>query len=196
MARLSAVITCFSVTEDLKDMALDCATRVRDQVDELIISDDSDQYWPELHKIADIYLVHPRMGFKRNMNLGWKLATGDFIAQINSDAMFIDGDLRDLCLVDAVGIPIIIELSHEMHTSQAAGVFLVTHRNLTQVHGGWDNVDLDEYDWGLYEKWRKAGYERSVVRTVRVSHPRAGATSHLQMGHYKGRPGTIALWPR
>ena len=38
--------------EFTKDLALICAKSLRDQVDELIITEDADQYWPELHQVS------------------------------------------------------------------------------------------------------------------------------------------------
>lgn len=195
MLQLSAFIPCFSVTEELKDMVLNLATQIRDQVDELIISEDADVYWPELHKISDVYLVHPRMGFKRNMNLGWRIAKGQYIAQVHSDIVLLDGTLRDLC-VDGLGIPVVKELAQEMHTSQAIGPCVVTPRSVIDIWGGWETLTTDEWDWSLFEKWRKAKIEQHIITTVRISHPRAGATSYLHMRDYKGRPGSIPLWNR
>lgn len=189
--KLSAVIPCFSINEELKNMALTCAQSIRNQVDELIITEDADLYWPELHQISDIYLLHPRLGYKGNCNLGWSIATGDFIAQVNSDAQLAEGNLSELC-INGIGVPTILGLENESHTSQAVGVFFVTPQKLFKTVGGWDSLDKEEsgtgqWDWSLFQKFERAGANRITIKTVKVGHPRGGATSYRYLNTYKGR---------
>ena len=190
--KLSAVIPCFSVTEELKDMALKCAKSIRDQVDELIIAEDADIYWHDLHQISDVYVVHPRLDYKKNCNLGWKLATGDFVLQANSDSFLIEGNLQDLC-IDGIGIAWCEETGNEIHLSQAMGAFFVTPRSFFEQLGGWDNVKEHVWDFSLFNKLSKLGAPQTI-RSVRISHPRAGATSYNYVKDYNGRPGSIDKW--
>jgi len=183
--KISAVIPTFSATEELKNMALKCATSVRDQVDELIITEDADIYWPELHKISDIYLVHPQLEYKANFNLGNKVASGEFVLQINSDAYLIEGNVRDLC-IDGIGIAWCVETGNEAHLSQAMGAFYSIPRSYFQTLGGWDDIRDTEWNFHLFNKWNKLGASQSI-RTVQISHPRAGGTSFRQRGAYEGR---------
>src|SRR5579859_6760238 len=183
--KLSAIIPCFSVTEELKDMALDCAKRIRDQVDELIITEDADQYWPELHQIADHYLLHPRLGYIKNSNLAWKMATG---AQINSDALLVEGNMRDL-MVDGIGIPYVVEAMQQNRasTSQAIGIFFVVPRPVFERYGMWDTGLGDDYNTELLDRYQFHGHPLIRIDSVRVSHPTAGATSYRALDRFTGR---------
>src|SRR5437660_1443636 len=102
---LSAVIPAFSADQGLAEIALKTAESIRPQVQELVISDDGDRYWPELHRVSDIYLIHPRLGYTKNSNLGWRVASGDYVIQVNSDAVLTEGDLTDLCIPDTIASP-------------------------------------------------------------------------------------------
>ncbi len=185
---ISAVLPCFTVNEELKNMALDCAKRIRDQVDELIITEDSDVYWPELQQISDIYMLHPRLGYLKNCNLGWRVASGDFVLHINSDALYLEGKLQDLC-VNGIGIPQCIETGNEWHTSTAMSGFFMVPKSVYQRLGGWDEKSTPDGTWSpeLFDRYRIGGVEFIGVRMVRISHPRAGATSYRSLGDYKGR---------
>lgn len=102
---LSIIIPTWSGDQQLADMATDLCERIRPQCDELVVTEDAGLYWPHLQTIADIYLMHPNLGFTNNVNLGLRVATGDFMAVINSDVGDIAGDLRDLCIPGRVTSP-------------------------------------------------------------------------------------------
>jgi len=190
--KLSAVIPCFSVTEDLKDMALDCAKRIRDQVDELIITEDSDRYWSDLHQIADHYLLHPRLGYTKNSNLGWKMATGNYVAQINSDALLLEGNMRDL-MVEGIGVPWVIEAMQQNRgsTSQAIGIFFVVPRPVFEKWGVWDVTFGDDYNTELLDRYQFHGNPLIRIDSVKVSHPLGGATSYRALGGFTGRKSMV-----
>ena len=110
----SILIPTYSPTEGLAQMALDLCKQLRPFCDELIVNEDTENYWPELQKISDIYLMHKNLGFTKNVNMGLRVASGDFIAVVNSDVKYLEGNVRDLCkegyvtspeCVDMVGHP-------------------------------------------------------------------------------------------
>jgi len=106
--KISMVIPCYSITKELADMAARAAIFYRDQVDELIISEDGGMFWPKLHELADIYTIYKHNnGFTRNVNLGWKQAKGDYVMIVNSDTWLRKGNLNDLCIPGKVTSPII-----------------------------------------------------------------------------------------
>lgn len=83
-------------------MALALCKQVRPMCDELIVTEDAGVYYPELQKIADLYLMHPTLLDVANSVLGVRVAQGEYIAVINSDIILLNGDLRDLCVPGTV----------------------------------------------------------------------------------------------
>src|SRR6266566_9777561 len=90
---LSVVIPAYSITESLKDMALALCKQVRPMCDELIVSEDSGVYWPELQEISDLYLMHENLGDVPNIVLATRVALGEYIAVINTDISLVYGTL-------------------------------------------------------------------------------------------------------
>lgn len=65
--------------------------------DQLIVTEDGD-YNPDLERIADIYLLHRRLGHGKNVQLGMEAVSGDYVGVIDSDIVLTKGTLRDLCI--------------------------------------------------------------------------------------------------
>lgn len=104
--QLSVVVPTWSGTQGLADMAMSLLTYVRPMCDELIVSEDSeDFYYKEMEDIADLYLRHPNMGDVVNINYAMRHAKGEFIAVLNSDLTIFSGNLRDLCIPGRVVCP-------------------------------------------------------------------------------------------
>jgi glycosyltransferase involved in cell wall biosynthesis len=103
---LSVVVPTWSGTQALADMALSLLKYVRPMCDELLVTEDSEEfYYKELEEIADIYLMHPNLGDVVNINYGMKRTHGDYIAVLNSDLTIYSGNLRDLCIPGRVVCP-------------------------------------------------------------------------------------------
>lgn len=85
-------------------MTLKLCQQVRPMCDVIVVSEDG-EYSPEIKKIADIYLMHPRLGHAKNLKLGFEHAVGDFVALIDSGVVIERGYLRDLCISDTVVYP-------------------------------------------------------------------------------------------
>lgn len=104
---ISMVIPTYTLNGELEEMAEFCAASYRNQVDELIITEDGGAYSKTLRDIADIYIYNKKnVGFTRNINKGWRIASEDFIMLVNSDTQLIAGDLKDLCVKGKVTCPI------------------------------------------------------------------------------------------
>lgn len=104
MNTLSVIIPAWSGTDELAAITLDLAKTVRPMCDELVISEDG-FYSPALAEIADIYLLHPRLGHGVNLNIGFRVSTGDYVALLDSDVIIMRGSLRDLVIPEKVVCP-------------------------------------------------------------------------------------------
>jgi hypothetical protein len=91
--------------QKLADMAYELCQKLRPECDELIVTEDADVYDERLHMISDIYLLHPNLGFTNNVNLGLRVAHGDYMAVVNSDVELVSGNIRDLCVPGRVASP-------------------------------------------------------------------------------------------
>jgi len=169
------VIPAWSGTQELTDMLVRCMKSFQSQVDELIVTDDSNIYHQEIHGLADIYLLHKKLGYTKNINLGWKIATGDFVALVNSDTELISGSLGDLCVPGVLAYPILNEVPNP--NPQMCGPFFVLPRNLFEKYG---MFDIQFYDDGAdYELWGR--YKINGVPTQRVM--------SVEVKHIGGSPG-------
>lgn len=132
METLSVVIPAWSGTPELVEMTLNLAKQVKTMCDELVISEDG-VYTRELHEVADIYLLHPRLGHGSNLNLGFRASTGEYVALLDSDIEIVSGDIRDLCVPGRVTSPYFRDQSHQ-------GFFIVAPR--------WILIQNPPYDAG------------------------------------------------
>jgi hypothetical protein len=60
---------------------------------------------PECERIV---VVNDGTGYGRNVNIGLRLASGDFCAVVNNDCRLAAGDIYDLCVPETVTSPLII----------------------------------------------------------------------------------------
>src|ERR1700694_715712 len=115
---LSVVIPTWSGTDELARMAYKLCEQVRPMCDVLIVSEDGEYYAP-LKKIADVYLMHPRLGHAKNLKLGFQYAAGVekcWGALIDSGIISEKGDLRDLCIPNTIVYPEWNEESWKQYT--------------------------------------------------------------------------------
>ncbi|PWT73674.1 MAG: hypothetical protein C5B59_12840 [Bacteroidetes bacterium] len=100
------VIPTYTINDELEELAVVAALHYRDQVDELIITEDGGRLSKELFELSDVYLHNKHnAGFTRNVNRGWLLSTGDYTMIVNSDTKLLDGKLEDLCIPGKVTCP-------------------------------------------------------------------------------------------
>jgi len=57
------------------------------------------------HECEKIVVVNDGTGFARNVNLGLRLASGDYLAVVNNDAQIVEGDVHELCVPGTVTSP-------------------------------------------------------------------------------------------
>jgi len=60
---------------------------------------------PECERIV---VVNDGTGYGHNVNIGLRLASGDYIGVVNNDCRLNEGDVYDLCVPDAVTSPLVI----------------------------------------------------------------------------------------
>lgn len=130
--KLSMVIPTYTITKDLEKTTLMALATYRDQVDELIITEDGGFYSPAFAHYADAYIINTKnAGFTKNVNRGWQYATGDYVAIVNSDTYLMSGELYDLCRPGIVTSPEIVNQG----IPRLAGPFWVTPATIAQQYG-------------------------------------------------------------
>lgn len=141
--KLSMVIPTYTINKTLEGMAIDACTSYKDQVDELIICEDGGMYSIYLSQIADSYILNNNnVGFTANVNRGWRYASGDYVAIVNSDTMLKSGKLEDLCQPGRVMCPFIV--SHPIEKPYSLGAFWVAPRDVT-LRIGYLNESMKTY---------------------------------------------------
>ncbi len=106
---ISVVIPVFTYTEQLEVMEYNAALTYKEFADELIIVEDGGRKSAALLDIADVYVYRDEnLGFTSNINMGWKVATKDFVFIVNSDTFIESGDPHDLCIEDTVTSPLML----------------------------------------------------------------------------------------
>jgi len=166
--KISLVLPCYTINKDLEELAIRAALSYREQVDELIVTEDAGFYSPELMKLSDIYIWNKKnIGFTANVNLGWKNAHGDFIMLVNSDTELMKGNLSDLCIPGRVVSPTIAN----QYIDFLAGPFFVVPKEVTKERGylleEMKTYSSDsEYDARVRDIFEK-------VETVKIYHKQA-----------------------
>lgn len=129
--KLSVVIPAWSGTPELAQMALDLCKQVRPMCDELILTEDSGNYYKELQEIADLYLMHENLGDVVNTVLGMRIALGEYIAAINTDVHILMGSVRSLCIPGKTVTPWEKDGNHQ----EFNGAFYVIPRTVLNEYG-------------------------------------------------------------
>lgn len=168
---LSIVIATWTNDEELLQMELNCVSSFRDQVDELIIVEDSKWYFPELARVADVYILHDNLGYTGNCNIGFRVARGSYIIQANSDTTLKSGNLVDLCLANMFTSPTVFEPSGGA-AGKMSGAFFCVHRPILTKRGGFDDRHLTfkDADTDLFANWGSE-FQSTVISTVQIDHP-------------------------
>ena len=129
---LSLVVPTYTISKHLEELAIRAILSYRDQVDEVIISEDGGMYSPILAQMADIYIfTQNNRGFTTNVNRGWQNARGEYVAIVNSDTSLLSGHLKDLCIANKVTSP---EISNQ-YVDFLAGAFFVVPSSVAKKRG-------------------------------------------------------------
>jgi hypothetical protein len=138
--RIAIVIPTYSVPspQNWCSMAASNAAGWKEQCHDLIISEDG-EYCPQLHEIADVYILHPRYWTAENANIGWQLALArgaDYVALMDSDVVFHGGSLKELCIPNQITVPTVAQ--HPDQVSVAP--MLVVPKEVTAQIGIYDSA--------------------------------------------------------
>ena len=172
--KITLVIPTYSLSEKLIEMAYKCAKSHREQVDQIIISEDGGEYSDKLRDISDIYIYNSKnYGFTKNVNTAWKLSEGDFTIIANSDTYLVEGNLEDLCIDGFVTSPYIIN----MENPKFLGSYFVVPKSLLEDYGMLDerlimyNSDIDYYMriWFTFKKEGRVKIYHQKAQTVKNS---------------------------
>ena len=133
---LSIVIPTYTINQELEEVAVSCIVSMAGDlaIKEIIVCEDGGFFSPQLMELADIYIYNKsNNGFTVNVNRGWKIASGEFVAIVNSDTTMKSGELAELCQPDKVTCPFLT--SHPPDMPYSLGVFWVTPRDVTLKRG-------------------------------------------------------------
>lgn len=129
---LSVVVPTYTINPQLEKLALGCIASLGDQPDEIIVVEDGGLFSHKLATFADTYIYNTiNKGFTANVNRGWRYATGDYVAIVNSDTELRSGSLFDLCIPNIVSSPTIVN----EYVERLAGPFFVVPKEIKEARG-------------------------------------------------------------
>ena len=157
MPTLSVVIPHWPVDEETNDALRRCVVSLPPECERIIVVNDG-------------------TGYGRNVNIGLRLARGDYIAVINNDCRLTGGDIYDLCMHETVTSPLIIGerqgFGESIEPGGFHGCFWVVPRPVLDRVGLLD----ERFEWGYWEdddyiaRLHAAGVPTRQVPSVRVKH--------------------------
>jgi hypothetical protein len=141
---------------------------------------------PECERLV---VVNDGTGYGRNVNLGLRLACGEWIAVVNNDCRVTEGNVYDLCVPGVVTSPLVIGerqgLGESIEPGGFHGCFWVVPRSVLDQVGLLD----ERYEHAYWEdddflvRLRKAGIPTRQVASVQVRH--IGALSTLKIAQHR-----------
>jgi GT2 family glycosyltransferase len=123
-----------------------------------------------------IVVVNDGTGYGHNVNIGLRLASGDYIAVVNNDCRLTEGDIYDLCVPDAVTSPLVIGerqgFGESLEPGGFHGSFWVVPRAVLDRVGLLDERFERAYweDDDFLARLRQAGIPTRQVVSVRAAH--------------------------
>jgi GT2 family glycosyltransferase len=124
-----------------------------------------------------IVVVNEGTGFARNVNIGLRLATGDYVAVVTNDSRLVQGDVYDLCVPRTVTSPLVLE-KPGVEPGGFHGAFWVAPREVLDSVGLLDERFAGAFfeDDDYLERLRRAGIPTKQVASVQVWSRRIGLT--------------------
>jgi glycosyltransferase involved in cell wall biosynthesis len=181
MPKLSVVIPTYTLDEGLEKMAIDCLKSYRYYADEIIVTEDGGKFSPQLLALADVYCYfHENKGFTVNVNRGWKIAKGDFVAIASSDTYLVEGDLKKLMVEGRVTSPEIVN----QFIPALAGPFFVVPKEIAKERGYlMEEMKIycsdSEYDHRVEDIFQKIPEVKIIHKMAQTVTP-AGVEGHTQ----------------
>jgi GT2 family glycosyltransferase len=156
--RLSVVIPHWPLDKELDDALAACVASLPADCEKLVI-------------------VNEGTGFARNVNVGLRLASGEYVAVVGNDSRVVAGDVYDLCVRGMVTSPEIIG-KPGIEADGFHGAFWVAPRDVIDRVGPLDESFEGAFfeDDDYLERLRGAGVPTRQVSSVRVESRRVGLT--------------------
>jgi GT2 family glycosyltransferase len=136
-----------------------------------------------------LVIVNQGTGYGHNVNIGLRIASGDYLAVVNNDCRVAEGNVYDLCIPGVVASPLVIGerqgLGESIEPGGFHGCFWVVPRPVL------DHVGLldERYEHAYWEdndfltRLREASIPTRQVASVRVRH--IGALSTLKVHEHR-----------
>ncbi len=124
-----------------------------------------------------IVIVNDGTGFARNVNVGLRLASGDFVCVTGNDSRVVEGDVYDLCLPGSVASPVVLG-KPGVEPGGFHGAFWVTPREVLSIVGLLD----ERFEGAFFEdndylmRLKQANVPTVQVPSVQVESRRVGLT--------------------
>jgi glycosyltransferase involved in cell wall biosynthesis len=180
--KLSLIVPTYTINKELEMLASMCLSSFFDQVDEIIVSEDGGFYSPEIERLCNVYIYsHDNVGFTKNVNRAWKLATGDYFAIVNSDVTYLSGNIKDLCVPGKVTSP----ETRGQPTPKMAGHFFVVPKEIKEKYGTLDesmkmfcsDADYEKRIGEIFQKVSSVEILHGLNKTINA----AGITNGTQL---------------
>jgi GT2 family glycosyltransferase len=156
--RLSVVVPHWPLDEELDEALRACLASLPGDCEKLVV-------------------VNEGTGFARNVNIGLRLASGDYVAAVTNDCLVVEGNVYDLCVAGTVTSPLVLE-KPGIEPDGFHGAFWVVPREVLDRVGLLDErfegafFEDDDY----LERLRNAGVPTRQIASVRVWSRRIGLT--------------------
>jgi hypothetical protein len=124
-----------------------------------------------------LVIVNDGSGFARNVNLGLRIASGDYVGVVGNDSRVVGGDVHDLCVAGTVASPVVLG-KPGIEPGGFHGAFWVAPREVIDRVGLLDETFEGAFfeDDDYLERLRRAGVPTLQVPSVQVESRRVGLT--------------------